>query len=367
MARRIGYFITAVAAVGGVIMTVSAPVGGVGQGNDTTGASGCVRRFDATSADAVRADGTTQPPQPNDGMARAYHYDDLDPGVREIVPPQGWRPTSASDEELRTYGFPPRPSDPAALQRWQQDMSKWRSAGAHEMCQTSSSSNLTNGNQETINVAGGMGVNGSATLDTYWDVTGIWNQTAFDAVCPGASEYSTWVGLGGFNKHRLIQAGTDAYSASINDIHMFWEVLNTNHDSGERAWTEVIPPGDAIEGYAYHQSGWASMFVYDTSTGLSHSVGLNSWSGESIDNYYDGTTVEYATESPRGGPGPLGYYWLRKPHLGNTYFAYAVANGSTPIANFPSWNLHQRKAGVLMQGSYFDGIHAWTNPWYSCG
>jgi hypothetical protein len=85
---------------------------------------------------AMRPDGTTQEPRDHDGMARSYEYQD---GTHEVVPPPGWSPLTATDQELRTYLFPPRPTDPAALAQWHDSFARYNdqsSKAGSPRCQT---------------------------------------------------------------------------------------------------------------------------------------------------------------------------------------------------------------------------------------
>jgi hypothetical protein len=103
----------------------------------------CVRQITVAYIDSITPEGVEVPLTP--GLATVYHYDTGYPGddVREVVPPGGWAPVQASDEELKTYGFPPRPLDPDLHASWTMSMSGYRSAlqGAPQMCET----NVTTG------------------------------------------------------------------------------------------------------------------------------------------------------------------------------------------------------------------------------
>jgi hypothetical protein len=187
-----------------------------------TGTNDCVAPFTLSAVDALRVDGTTQRASTNDGLGRVYQYLGAKGVVAQVLPPPGWHPLSASDKELAAYGFPRRPSDPAGRQRWNDQMTKWKRAGNPGMCETGK---VNGGLTRTItsgNWAGGMNVNGSATNSTFYDSTGEWVQPGFVNVCPGASAYSTWAGLGGVNSSRLIQAGTDEWTNNFSNSYMWW-------------------------------------------------------------------------------------------------------------------------------------------------
>ncbi|ACV58557.1 hypothetical protein [Alicyclobacillus acidocaldarius] len=61
---------------------------------------------------------------PDGGQEYIYYIN----GVKNVfpVPPKGFNPLTATDAQLREYGFPPRPSDPQNLQQWEQEMSHWK-------------------------------------------------------------------------------------------------------------------------------------------------------------------------------------------------------------------------------------------------
>ena len=78
--------------------------------------------FTPVRVEALKPDGTTQPAVNGDGLGRDYTFAD---GFHEVVPPANFDPASASDSELSVYGFPPRPTDPAALAKWNALARNW--------------------------------------------------------------------------------------------------------------------------------------------------------------------------------------------------------------------------------------------------
>src|SRR5437762_11331780 len=92
---------------------------------------------------------------------------------------------------------------------------------------------LTNGNQSSLNWGGGMLVNNTTNVDTFYDAEVEFSQTAFDYWCTTHSAYVTWVGIGGWNsRHRLIQAGTIAdYGTDINNVYPFYEAVDLTGDT----------------------------------------------------------------------------------------------------------------------------------------
>src|SRR4051794_38689194 len=90
----------------------AAPTTGQGDQNGS-----CKQVLAPRATKAMRPDGGTQEAKTSDGMARSYEYSD---GTQEVAPPPGWRPRTATDQELQAYGFPPRPADAAGLAHWEE-------------------------------------------------------------------------------------------------------------------------------------------------------------------------------------------------------------------------------------------------------
>ena len=44
-----------------------------------------------------------------------------------LVPPEGFNPLTASDEDLKKYCFPPRPSEKSELQNWENNLKHYKS------------------------------------------------------------------------------------------------------------------------------------------------------------------------------------------------------------------------------------------------
>ena len=327
----------------------------------------CAQNFSLTATDAVAADGTRHPAVAGDNRARARDYRLGDTTVTEIVPPSGWTPLKATDQELRMYGFPKRPTSVDGLREWTTAMSAWKSVGTPGMCATTAHSSVTHSTTSN-NWAGGMNVNGSSTNPSFYSSEGKWTQPSFDAVCPGNSAYTIWTGLGGWNSGKLLQDGVDNAGMSTNTNYMFWEALAPGHDNLEAAWSNSsVTPGHNVYASTDYYNGTASFFVEDLTTGASHSANLSSYAGLAMSGYFDGTTADFITEAPGGGSAPDGLFYLRKPTSGNTYYWYAATNGN-PIADYPSWNFNEVGYGTgnTMQTTTYNGANAWHDYWYNC-
>ena len=152
------------------------------------------------------------------------------PGVTSApAPPSGFSPLAASDSELATDGFPPRPDrkvSPGAYAAWAKAMqaAKERVFPVLELTNHFNGPHVAAG--PILNNTG-YSYNWSAVVDTttahnygstsFTSVEGFWvipiAQQAFGA-CTGGWDYeSSWVGIDGYASKDVLQAGTesDAY------------------------------------------------------------------------------------------------------------------------------------------------------------
>jgi len=359
------------------------------RGDRTTLPGQCVSTAPLTHVDHIRPDGIRQAATPaqgaasTDSQARAYYFRIGGGEVAQIVPPAGWKPLTATDQELKAYDFPPRPTDPADLAHWTDLMSTWKRAGRPGMCSTNLSNALPHQvtpssvtvTAPTDNWAGGMNVNGSQTQNTFTQTDLKWVQPAFiHPPCSASAEMAIWSGLGGWNsvdldpngQGRLIQDGTD------QDGSMWWQAIAPDYNTYQVTWTGAwAAPGDIVESLVIFDTTYhdASLYMFDSTTNLSQSTSFGPLGGHSGQDFYDGTTADFISESPTIGKTSTGapiYAELARP-IGNgtIYFPYATTNGE-PIAQFPSWRINQTRDGIARQTTGYDGVHAWYNAWKNC-
>lgn len=219
--------ISVVLAAFGTVPSATAQVWRVPAALAATGAAarnaGCVQGNSLTSVAEVLPDGTRRAATPaeaaaaRDTRARAYYYDAGGLQVSEIVPPAGWKPVTATSQELKAYGFPPRPTQAAALRHWTSTMSRWKAPGTLGMCSTNVSYGAQRGTSAGLSAtspatglrpdgvtntvsnpawAGGMAVDGSASQNIFTKSDGMWIQPQFNHGYCGAQEvYGMWSGL----------------------------------------------------------------------------------------------------------------------------------------------------------------------------
>jgi hypothetical protein len=352
---------------------------------------------------AITTDGTLSQPVSGDGLGRQYTFLTPDGSTQtQTLPPLGWAPLTASDDELALFGFPPRPTDPADLSAWQQLAAAYRSSGEPGYCD-SASQNPTSGATLADNLdADGPGPAGADSHfsvvspddaapeqassqesdnwagrvnhgKTYTEADAGWYQTGFKSGCAAPSAYSTWSGLGGYGTSDLMQSGT---SIDRNDntpsIYAWWEILSDSYSINEQVFKgSVIHPGDAVDAETTYSAAHhtVTMSVFDQDTGVLYSTGsMSSYKKHPISQFYDGSTAEYITEAPTVNNKIMG---LRQPNLGNTEFweAGATAAGTLKgVNNWPDYRVHQGPSSNPIQTvSKLTHAERWYNKWKRCG
>jgi hypothetical protein len=286
--------------------------------------------------------------------------------VTVVVPPSGLAADHASPQERATFAMPSGDASESAL----------KPADPGEMC-VRPRSNAVTVISKSPNWGGGYNVNGTKSSNTFYAAQVRWTQPHFQAVCPGASALSVWSGLGGSNSSNLIQSGSDVSQSSLQGATFWWEMLNSVVDTREVAVSSPsVTAGDYVgtdTRYNGSGNGTATFKMMNFSSGLYQTYSVTRWGTWWPYSFYDGTTSDYISEQPGGGSAPGGRYYLRKP-TSPISFPYATANDNA-VGSYPSWRVNttsDTSSGYYYngywykQGSWFDGIHAWTNEWYSC-
>jgi len=263
------------------------------------------------------------------------------PGVWSYpVPPRGFDPTTASASDLKTYGFPPRPTDAAALNAWEMMVSH---AGQRIVPEFGTSSVKHGPMQESAEDFDGNLVSGNwsgvalvpPSTNIFNAVSGIWNIPSVtlpaglqcSSAIPGYYS-STWVGIDGFNDNVAIQAGTSqnvTCAGTQADLQYFtwWEwfpdfeipITNFAVNPGDSMMSEVgtLPVSQASP------NGAANFFLLDFTTGVStafmvanpNSSAADDAQGKSAEWIHEATTVNGSVTT--------------LPQFGTVYFAKIVA------------------------------------------
>jgi len=204
---------------------------------------------------------------PDGGQLYSYYRPDGALYAKTTTPPEGFDPSSASDEELAEYGYPPRPSSPLSPQQkeWERMVSISRTKPEPFMVDVPSfSASLTNSHWSGhITTKGGF---------TYAEADYI--EPSYDNSVCGSSAEVTWAGIGGgpgaTESSYLFQTGT-AHSNNLNigfANHQPWWEIASGTGGGEAkpfANKAVASAGDTVVAITDTQSepGSVSFSVID--------------------------------------------------------------------------------------------------------
>jgi hypothetical protein len=251
------------------------------------------------------------------------------PGVTtSILPPQGFDALHASDEELATYGFPPRPdadAQPKANAAWQKAMSSSR----HRLTPQLELTNIFHGPAKGANVkkagvnstaVSNTGVSNTNTTSNNWSgsvsLTGATSYNKYSSAyyvvaeyvvpvarqaygaCTGSWDYSSsWIGIDGWYSGDVLQAGTESDA-------LCWVFGNSTYYSAWYEWYPngsvrinnlTISPGDDIFVEVWNTSstqGYVYMVNYTTDQTVS--LGFNAPQGTQL----VGDSAEWIVERP---------------------------------------------------------------------
>jgi hypothetical protein len=340
---------------------------------------------------------------PNSDTVREFGTDKE--SMKVTVPPAGFDPRTASASQLLRYGFPPRPAQPAALQRWKKmypkggieyvipDMCQATVPVTHRphwVGQTGLGTSPLAPLPPSDNWSGGIAQQavGNPTF-TFADVR--WTEPTFSASCPSMSAYSIWSGLGGTSSGAnggLLQAGVSNLGGTgPNADYAWWEALHNNPATTlpEQIITNFpVSAGDEVQSVTYYNRPDESITFQLYNLTKNKLVTLGPWNGivdqngnaqGTADEYYDGSTAEMIAERPTYNNSIVD---LRKPTSGYSQFLdSALGNDDEgdpyPGYQFPNWrrlNMQANKSGnLLSEPTGFPtkpGNAGWKNLWHNC-
>jgi len=262
-------------------------------------------------------------------------------GIRTFnAPPANFNPLKASDEELATYGFPPRPdqaTDPAGLAKWNKAMSvatrRWNGELRPRQFrnQPMKEAKAPAGVQLTPSVSHGTSTaqsyNWSAIVNTnkltkynsktsFYYIFSEFNvpvaQQAFNGsggnICDGGWDIaSIWNGIDGFSNSDVLQGGVDsAYYCN-----------GTTKEAFYATWIEWIPAGSVYEYYVnpgddMYVETWNTssttgyVWIEDLTQQINAIYSLTAPSGMEL----VGNSAEFVVERPAGDTTSTGLYPL---------------------------------------------------------
>lgn len=255
---------------------------------------------------------------PDGGSTYTYRYGDEGETYTIGQPPPGFRPEKASDEELARYSFPPRPEDVGgegwteeSLRAWEDLVSGYKEAAPPIACEGPSAPYSTN--EAPIDYAligkawsGHMHEPQLFSEDRAVAAMGKFYQPSGNAYasCKSHALVANWMGLGGWNEPRLIQAGT---GTATNDTHTaWWEAIAPSGALPPQYYPGLVFGAGSYMGiYAGYNRSQLKAYFYLSNESTGQVIPVTAGLGE---KYYDGTSAEAITERPGNGSG--GHYPL---------------------------------------------------------
>ncbi len=309
----------------------------------TAVAAGAALSTDAKSIAGSRAGCTVAPgsrivsidaaghvvPRGTPGSALRYEYGK---GVFSVVPPAGWRPTTATDAQLAIYGFVPRPKSGAARARWMADYSRYTRSVPPPLCQPRRE--VTNA---LISSKYWSGVIDHCNLGQCNRSEGSWIVPRFSRPtgCDVNAHHSVWTGLGGlasgtFASPGLIQSGITASGSGVPTG--FWEALlqsngRVTYDTGGSLGVPTI--GHTYTSTTvYNRLSTPANFTFqllDRTNGTRTSVTLTQVGTHRLAEFWNGRSSEFINESP--ALADLTPTDMMKPGSGVMHWISSLTNG----------------------------------------
>jgi hypothetical protein len=317
--------------------------------------------------------------------------------MKVAVPPASFDPHTATDAQLRMYGFPPRPESGPARTRWDALYPNHKiDYVLPEMCSDPHVTHrpaprtqpaLAPTPLTSENWSGGMAVN-PPDEPPFTSAFVRWQEPSFNAGCPTASGYTIWSGIGGWFTTApvwgLLQAGVDNIGGSGPNVdYAFWEALNQNEDQTlpEQHITNLkVSARDQVQSMTYYNpiDKTVSFQIYNLTTNKLATLGP--WStiidttghvkGLASD-YYDGSTAELIAERPSVDGN---YLNLRQPQTGYSQFLDAELGYDSDGDPFPGYEyvgwqpvkMRSDKDLSVPTGFPTSGATMWQNTWKAC-
>ncbi len=239
------------------------------------------------------------------------------------APPAGFNPLHATPAQLNFYGFPAKPTDPAALKTWTTAMEHAKTYVAPEQTVSNIAAHVAYSNIWAGYVVPSSGV---------YDVQSAWVQPSYnEGLDLNPSDPSFWVGMGGWNTENLVQAGADsgANNAGGSTQYEFWvEDYSSNPATNGTVWEAkpIVYAGDSLYVDVTYEGSTSSAYLENETTGQYTPVSFNTPN-------YDGSTADFINEAV-GGTYTDWSSWNSTTFSGANFTSNN--DGGGVITNFPS-------------------------------
>ena len=242
------------------------------------------------------------------GGGYAYDYMIAGKESQYIVPPSNFNPRTAPVAKLTEYGFPREPASGAMRANWVSAMTSYKKVPLPSFCL---GDHMSTGAVPAPRAAGTpkaatkdyynwAGAEVDASSSTYIAAQGSWGQSGVHPCnCTGATDESTWAGIGGVDDGALLQAGTDMTNTTISAWYEYLhDCVAGDPSQGECGPAEIsvgtVTAGDTIFTQTSYETSndLANFFVEQDGTSFPiKSVSLDH-------SYYNGQTAEWIDERP---------------------------------------------------------------------
>lgn len=320
--------------------------------------------------------GATDDPQITkvEGGGKKYSYS-LPGGTGEYVtvnePPEGFNPLTASEKELQTWGFPPRPSNAAGVEEWKELVGGYKNAVYHEGCrQTSDEKDHRYLGESYSEIWSGYEDVAPSNQMKWHGVFGRYYQPVNHGSCNANANVASWVGLGGDASQpggeRFMQAGTETNANgyvqgwiewwTTGEIRYHYEPI-IYKPTGEKF---IVEEGNYILMSLYYNYELETYYVYITND---HTGETELIDGKIGHQFYDGNTAEWIDEAAGGLP------LLNFHEIG--WYNAQTQNGSNEVLPVTAYNYEKDTAGPsksnlsMWPGAIWGGEN-WTDFFYHC-
>lgn len=185
-----------------------------------------------------------------------------------VVPPAGFQPVNAPDDELAEFHIEPRPpAGTTERTRWDDWMSRYKGTYAPELCATADGETFSS--PAVAAPSGGAGLahgggmapykakynwsgyeNTSGSASTFDAVHGNWTQwTPRNCNCTGTTDEVTWVGLGGDGNGSLLRDGTRYYGSQSYAWYEYLHLCSGTNCNISIQSAQSVPYGTTMHEY----------------------------------------------------------------------------------------------------------------------
>lgn len=276
--------------------------------------------------------------------------------IQAPIPPKGFNPVTATDDQLASYGFPPRPdriSAPGSYEAWHTLVT----LPVKRVITGFQATTIKNGPADILSIGPQLpGTAATGTSSSNWSgyanvvstkpfktvnttVYGVFiipiAQQAFGA-CTGGWDYSSqWVGIDGFGSSDVFQAGfeADAY-CNGGSTAQFYSAWYEWYPNSETRISFPANPGDVIYLYVWPTSTTTGEYYI---ANLTAQVAANASFSAPTGTTLQGNSAEWVVERPGVGGGlatltnyvnvPWYYAQVDVPNKNGTTTEYSPGQG----------------------------------------